>query len=71
MREAHQEETEETRRRRRLAREAHEEEAEEVQVMIAIADMAQTATESRAVERTMVGEYVCVFVFVCVCRVWD
>ena len=55
MKEAHQKETEEARRRRRrLAREAHEEETEEVQVRIATADIAQKATETRAIEITIV-----------------
>ena len=54
LRAAHQKDTEEANRRRRLAREANEEETEEIQVRIATADIAQKATETRAIERTMV-----------------
>ena len=54
LRAAHQKDTEEANRRKRLAREANEEETEEIQVRIATADIAQKATETRAIERTMV-----------------
>ena len=50
LREAHQKDKEEASRRRRLAREANEEETEEIQVRIATADIAQKATETRAIE---------------------